>query len=77
LFLKIQGQNKPLWQLFLEGFFINGADLSTLNINQAARNFLSKNISAHALFEFSRMKKNGSTLLPDLEKLIIDKADKL
>ncbi|HXL55646.1 MAG TPA: DEAD/DEAH box helicase family protein, partial [Chitinophagaceae bacterium] len=77
LFLKIQGQNKPLWQLFSEGFFINGADLATLNINQTARDFLAQNISARALFEFSRMKKNGSTLLPDLEKLIIDKADKL
>src|ERR1035437_7301423 len=77
LFLKIKGENKPLWQLFSEGFFINGADLSTVNINQTARDFLAKNIAARALFEFSRMKKNGSTLLPDLEKLIIEKADKL
>lgn len=77
LFLKIKGENKPLWQLFSEGFFINGTDLSMLNINQTAREFLSKNISARALFEFSRMKKNGNTLLPDLEKLIIEKADKL
>ena len=30
LFLKIQGQNKPLWQLFSEGFFTNGTDLSKL-----------------------------------------------
>ena len=77
LFLKIKGENKPLWQLFSEGFFINGADLSAVNINQTARIFLEKNISARALFEFSRMKKNGGILLPDLEKLIIDKADKL
>jgi type III restriction enzyme len=34
LFLKIKGQNKPLWQLFTEGFFTNGTDLSKLNINQ-------------------------------------------
>jgi type III restriction enzyme len=77
LFLKIKGENKPLWQLFSEGFFINGGDLSALNINQKARDFLGKNISALALFEFSRMKKNGSILLPDLENLIIEKADKL
>ena len=77
LFLKIKGENKPLWQLFSEGFFINGADLSTLNINQTARDFLAKNISARALFEFSRMKKNGSTLLPELENLIKEKVDKL
>lgn len=77
LFLKIKGENKPLWQLFSEGFFINGADLSTVNINQTARTFLEKNIAARALFEFSRMKANGSTLLPELENLIKDKAEKL
>ena len=32
LFLKIQGQNKPLWQLFSEGFFTNGTALSKLDI---------------------------------------------
>ena len=77
LFLKIKGENKPLWQLFSEGFFINGADLSTVNINQTARTFLEKNIPVRALFEFSRMKANGSTFLPELEKLIIDKANQL
>jgi len=77
LFLKIKGENKPLWQLFSEGFFINGEDLSTVNINQTARTFLGKNIPARALFEFSRMKTNGNTLLPELENLIKDKADKL
>ncbi len=40
LFLKIKGENKPLWQLFSEGFFINGADLSKENINETARKFL-------------------------------------
>ena len=34
LFLKIEGENKPLWQLFSEGFFTNGTDLNKLNINQ-------------------------------------------
>jgi superfamily II DNA or RNA helicase len=77
LFLKIKGENKPLWQLFSEGFFINGDDLSKVNINETARKFLESNISARALFEFSRMKKNGGTLLPDLEKLIVVKVDKL
>ncbi|MDP2364396.1 MAG: hypothetical protein Q8M94_11595, partial [Ignavibacteria bacterium] len=78
LFLKIKGENRPLWQLFSEGFFINGIqDLSTFNINQTARDFLHTNIAAHALFEFSRVKANGNTLLPELEKLIIDRADKL
>ena len=30
LFLKIKGQNKPLWELFANGFFSNGTDLSKL-----------------------------------------------
>ena len=57
LFLKIEGQNKPLWQLFSEGFFTNGTDLSTLNINNKARTYLENNINAFALYDFSRQKK--------------------
>ena len=70
LFLKIKGENKPLWQLFSEGFFLNGTDLSKLNINQTARDFLSENRNALALFEFART-KNGN-YIPELEKLIIN-----
>ena len=57
LFLKIQGQNKPLWQLFSEGFFTNHTDLSKLNINQTARDFLAKNEDALALYSFSKQQK--------------------
>lgn len=78
LFLKIKGQNRPLWQLFSEGFFNLNEDLSALPISQYAREFLEKNISAHALFEFSRQKKGSSLVLPpELEKLIIKDTDKL
>jgi hypothetical protein len=78
LFLKIQGGNKPLWQLFSEGFFINGpADLSKEQISQSAREYLENSIAARALFEFSRIKTNGSTLLPKLEILIKENADQL
>lgn len=77
LFLKIQGQNKPLWQLFSEGFFINGTDLSKLNINQTARDFLTTNNNAFALYDFARTKNGNSTLLPELEKLIVDKPTEL
>ncbi len=77
LFLKIEGQNKPLWKLFSEGFFTNTTDLSKLNINQKAREFLSKNKAAHALYDFSRQKNRDATLLPELEKLIIDKPTEL
>ena len=73
LFLKIEGQNKPLWQLFSEGFFTNGTDLSKLNINQTAREYLSTHKDAFALYDFARTKTNKGTLLPELEKLIVDK----
>lgn len=77
LFLKIQGQNKPLWQLFSEGFFTNGTDLSKLNINQTARDFLTANQNAFALYDFARTKNGNGSLLPELEKLIVDKPTEL
>jgi superfamily II DNA or RNA helicase len=81
LFLKIKGQNKPLWQLFAEGFFSNGDDLSKLNINQTARVVFENNKAAKSLLDFTRFKvKNGNgtdTLLPDLEKYIINNSDKI
>jgi len=70
LFLKIQGQNKPLWQLFSEGFFTNGADLAKLDINQIAREYLTQNKNAFALFDFARQKNGNETYIPELEKLI-------
>jgi len=72
LFLKLKGNNKPLWKLFAEGFFANGTDLTKLNINQNARDYLKVNIDAHALFDFSRQRSEKTTLLPELEKLIIN-----
>lgn len=77
LFLKIKGQNKPLWQLFIEGFFTNGTDLSKLNINQTARDFLTENKYAFALYDFARTKIEKGSLLPELEKLIVDKPTEL
>lgn len=70
LFLKIQGQNKPLWQLFSEGFFTNGTDLAKLDINQIAREYLSQNKNAFALFDFARQKNGNGTYIPELEKRI-------
>ncbi|MCF6208305.1 MAG: DEAD/DEAH box helicase family protein, partial [Ghiorsea sp.] len=77
LFLKIKGENKPLWQLFSEGFFTNGTDLSKLNVNQNARDYLSNNKSALALFNFARQKNGKTTLLPELEKLIIEQPENI
>ncbi len=70
LFLKIQGQNKPLWQLFSEGFFTNGTDLAKLDINQIAREYLTQNKNAFALFDFARQKNGNGTYISELEKLI-------
>ncbi len=70
LFLKIEGQNKPLWQLFSEGFFINGTDLAKIDINQIAREYLTQNKNAFALFDFARQKNGNGTYIPELEKLI-------
>ncbi len=66
LFLKLKGKNKPLWQLFSEGFFSTDFDLSKLNINQAAREYLSENRSALALYDFAKQQK-----IDGLEKEII------
>ena len=72
LFLKIQGQNKPLWELFAEGFFSNNTDLSKININQEAREFLESNKSAFSLYDFSVQKVNGKSILPNLENEITE-----
>ncbi len=77
LYLKIEGQNKPLWQLFAEGFFLDGTDLNKLNINQYTRDFLINNVSALALFEFARQKVGNTILLPELAALITNSPETL
>lgn len=77
LFLKIEGQNKPLWQLFSEGFFVTDTDLTKLNINQDARNYLQKNKAAYSLFDFAKQDVGGSQQLPSLGKEIIESPDSL
>ena len=71
LFLKIKGDNKPLWQLFAEGFFTESIDLSALNINQSARDYLQQHTQALALFQFARQFIHGKKLLPQLEAAIV------
>lgn len=77
LFLKIAGQNKPLHQLFSEGFFLNNQDLSKISLTETAKKYLELNISARSLFEFSRIQNGKEKLLPQLDKLIIDKPESL
>ncbi len=77
LFLKIKGDNQPLWQLFSQGFFIDEIDLSTLNINQATREYLENNINALALLDFASQKIGQTTRLPTLEQNIISNPSQL
>src|SRR5690606_30627882 len=67
----------PLWKLFSEGFFTTGTDLNKLNLNENARKLLLGNKAAYALLDFSRQTNGDSTLLPELEKLIINNSNEL
>jgi len=60
LFLKIKGENKPLWQLFSEGFFI---DFSSLD---GFENYILENdgVTKLALYQFAKAE------LPSLAKAI-------
>ena len=70
LFLKIACCNKPLWQLFVEGYF-NSLDIDDLALTIDARHVLTSNKAAAALLEYSLQKdKNGKQLAPELEKFI-------
>lgn len=63
LFLKIAGENKPLWQLISEGFFSQNENLATLRLSEKQRELLHTNTAAHALFEMRRE-------FPQMEKFI-------
>lgn len=76
LFLKLKGQNKPLSQLFIEGFFNNEEDLSELNINQRAREVFEQSSAARALFEFSRrINSDSNTQFSGLQDYILSNVD--
>ena len=77
LFLKIKGDNKPLWQLFSEGFFNEPCDFAKLNINQTARAYLQNHTNALALYQFTGQKINGKTLLPEIQTSITDNPEAL
>lgn len=77
LFLKIACQNKPLWQLFVEGRF-NDTDIDQVELTQTARQIFSTNKAAVALYQYACLKdKNGNQLAPELEKYIKQHADEI
>jgi len=70
LFLKIVGQNRPLGELFAEGFFNENYGLDNVPVSQHTREVLENKPAARALFEFARRKVNNKAQLPELETLI-------
>lgn len=68
LFLKIASENKPLMQLFAEGFFFDPINLNEIALSAKARETLENNTAARSLYQFSRLQSNGSMLLPKLER---------
>lgn len=78
LFLKIAGQNKPLWQLLSEGFFSQNEDLSKLYLTVEAKSVFESSISARSIFEFVRqLAGNTSTTLSTNEKIIAERASSI
>lgn len=66
LFLKIAGGNRPLYDLFVEGFF-NTIDINELPLSVTARMALRNNPAAVALYEFATLQDDkGNELSPAL-----------
>lgn len=77
LFLKIAGENRPLWQLFSEGFFTS-ISIDELEVTSSTRKFLIENPAALALLEYSMLKDaNGKSIALDLEKAIKGKGQEI
>ena len=73
LYLKIEGENKPLWQLFAENFFTDDIDLKQLRVSQDTRNYLRRHPAALALYGFALgQQPDAAPVLPELEQLIQD-----
>ncbi|RLA08163.1 MAG: hypothetical protein DRQ51_03265 [Gammaproteobacteria bacterium] len=78
LFLKIKADNKPLWQLFSDGFFIKETDLKKIPIQyMEAMDYLHYNTPAHALYDFASKKYNEQPFLPELARLILEQPEKI
>ena len=64
LFLKIECQNRPLWELFASGKF-NSTNVDDLEVNKATREILESNPAALALWEFASISdENGNVNSP-------------
>lgn len=78
LFLKLAGQNKPLWKLLSEGVFSKTEDFSKLHISQEAREVFESSIPARSIFEFVRQQsKNTAATLSPNEKLLAENVESI
>jgi len=76
LFLKIAGENKPLWQLFADGFFIEIEANWTQGLSAQTEIYLKNNIPALALYQFANQKLNNQGLIPALAQQLETEPDK-
>ncbi|MGN1239680.1 MAG: DEAD/DEAH box helicase family protein [Paludibacteraceae bacterium] len=75
LYLKIACENKPLWQLFSEGYFTT-TDIDAVALSSRAREIMRNTPAAVALLEYSQLKdRKGKQLAPQLEQYIKDQPD--
>lgn len=66
LFLKIECQNRPLWELFAAGKF-NFTNVDDLEVNKATREILTSNPAALALWEYASISdENGNVNSPKI-----------
>lgn len=79
LYLKIAGGNRPLWQLFSEGFFSTHQDFAKLPLSAEARETFETKRAARALFEFVRRQnaETDSLTLSEGEKRIVANVNRI
>lgn len=66
LFLKIECQNRPLWELFASGK-LNSTNIDDLEVNKATREILASNPAALALWEYASISdENGNVNSPKI-----------
>lgn len=66
LFLKVECQNRPLWELFASGKF-NSTNVDDLEVNSATREVLQSNPAALALWEYAFISdENGNVNSPQI-----------
>lgn len=77
LFLKIECNNKPLWELFTEGDFLS-LDLDNIGLTKKARSILETNKAAASLYEYASLKDDrGNTSAPLLKRHIEEHPDEI